>query len=171
MAKKTNSDRRQGLPIYSISDLSKEFGITTRTIRFYESRGLIQPKRVGQARHYSKRDRARLILILRGRNLGFTVEDVGEYLALYDADPGQLAQTRLLLDKLNVAIANLESKQHDIEKALVDLYDLRMSCLNYLKGGADAEAVGASKVGAGKLASGSAGAADKRGKRDKADPD
>ncbi len=86
---------------YTISDLSKEFEITTRTIRFYESRGLISPERIGTSRRYSRRDRARLILILRGRNLGFTVEDVGEYLALYDADPGQQAQTQLLLDKVS----------------------------------------------------------------------
>ena len=91
------ASRDAASPSYSISDLAKEFGITTRTIRFYESRSLIAPERIGTQRRYSKRDRARLILILRGRNLGFTVEDVGEYLALYDADPGQVAQTKLLL--------------------------------------------------------------------------
>ena len=113
---------------YSISDLSKEFDITTRTIRFYESRGLIQPERIGTTRRYSKRDRARLILILRGRNLGFTVEDVGQYLALYDTDPGQQAQTRLLLDKVTAAISNLEIKRTDIERALEDLNDIRQRC-------------------------------------------
>lgn len=117
---------------YSISDLSKEFDITTRTIRFYESRGLIQPERIGTTRRYSKRDRARLILILRGRNLGFTVEDVGQYLALYDADPGQQAQTRLLLDKITAAISNLEIKRTDIERALEDLNDIRRRCDEHL---------------------------------------
>lgn len=119
---------------YSISDLSKEFEITTRTIRFYESRGLIQPERIGTTRRYSKRDRARLMLILRGRNLGFTVEDVGQYLALYDADPGQQAQTRLLLDKITAAISNLEVKRHDIERALEDLNDIRRRCHEHLAG-------------------------------------
>lgn len=119
-------------PTYTISDLAKEFNITTRAIRFYESRGLIQPERIGLARRYSKRDRARLILILRGRNLGFTVEDVGEYLALYDADPGQHAQTRLLLDKVSNAIGTLERKRADIERALSELGEIRTSCETHL---------------------------------------
>ena len=117
---------------YSISDLSKEFDITTRTIRFYESRGLIAPQRIGTTRRYSRRDRARLMLILRGRNLGFTVEDVGEYLALYDADPVQQAQNRLLLEKVSGAIENLEGKRRDIERALNELGDIRRLCEEHL---------------------------------------
>ena len=118
---------------YSISALAKEFGITTRTIRFYESRGLISPERVGTTRRYSKRDRARLMLILRGRNLGFGVEDVSEYLSLYDSDPGQLAQTRLLLDKVIAAIGDLETKRQDIERSLADLSEIRARCEAHLK--------------------------------------
>jgi DNA-binding transcriptional MerR regulator len=117
---------------YTISDLAKEFAVTTRTIRFYESRGLIQPQRIGTSRRYSKRDRARLMLILRGRNLGFTVEDVGQYLALYDADPGQQAQTALLLDKVSAAIADLEKKRDDLSRALSDLADIRSRCEQHL---------------------------------------
>ncbi len=119
---------------YSISALAKEFGITTRTIRFYESRGLISPERVGTTRRYSKRDRARLILILRGRNLGFTVEDVSEYLSLYDSDPGQLTQTRHLRDKVVAAIDDLETKRQDIERSLADLAEIRARCEAHLKG-------------------------------------
>jgi len=118
---------------YTISDLSKEFGITTRTIRFYESRGLISPERIGTNRRYSKRDRVRLMLRLRGRNLGFTVEDVGEYLALYDADPGQLAQTQHLLEKVTAAISGLEKKRDDIGRALSDLSDIRIKCEAHLR--------------------------------------
>ena len=118
---------------FTISELSKEFGITTRTMRFYESRGLILPERIGTSRRYSKRDRARLILILRGRNLGFTVEDVGDYLALYDSDPGQVAQTQLLLDKVTAAIETLRVKRSDIDKALADLDDIRARCDSHLK--------------------------------------
>ena len=118
---------------FTISELSKEFGITTRTIRFYESRGLITPERIGTSRRYSKRDRARLILILRGRNLGFTVEDADDYLALYDSDPGQVAQTKLLLDKVSAAIANLKTKRDDIDKALADLDDILGKCETHLK--------------------------------------
>ncbi|MET0431418.1 MAG: MerR family DNA-binding transcriptional regulator [Hyphomicrobium sp.] len=118
---------------YSISALAKEFGITTRTIRFYESRGLIAPQRIGTTRRYSKRDRARLMLILRGRNLGFTVDDVSEYLSLYDSDPGQQAQTRLLLDKVAAAIDELETKRRDIERSLSDLNEIRARCEAHLK--------------------------------------
>lgn len=118
---------------FTISELAQEFAITTRTIRFYESRGLIAPRRVGTTRLYSKRDRARLMLILRGRNLGFTVEDVGEYLALYDTDPAQLAQTRLLLGKVEMAIAELETKRDDLTRALGDLNDIRARCQTHLK--------------------------------------
>ena len=118
---------------FTISELSKEFGITTRTIRFYESRGLITPERIGTSRRYSKRDRARLILILRGRNLGFTVEDAGDYLGLYDSDPGQVAQTKLLLDKVQAAITNLKTKRDDIDKALADLDDIQAKCEGHLR--------------------------------------
>ena len=124
---------KRGETLYSMSALAKEFGITTRTIRFYESRGLISPLRIGTMRKYSKRDRARLILILRGRNLGFSVDDVSEYLSLYDSDPGQLAQTRLLLDKVTAAIDDLESKRRDIERSLADLGEIRLRCETHLK--------------------------------------
>jgi DNA-binding transcriptional MerR regulator len=119
---------------YSISALAREFSITTRTIRFYESRGLLAPERIGTTRRYSKRDRARLMLILRGRNLGFSVEDVSEYLALYDSDPSQVAQTQLLLDKVASAIEDLEAKRHDIERSLADLKDIRTRCEAHLHG-------------------------------------
>ena len=118
---------------FTISELAKEFAITTRTIRFYESRGLIAPERIGTSRRYSKRDRARLILILRGRNLGFTVEDVGDYLALYDSDPGQIAQTQLLRDKVVAAVETLRVKRSDIDKALADLDDIAARCDAHLK--------------------------------------
>jgi DNA-binding transcriptional MerR regulator len=117
---------------YTISALAKEFGITTRTIRFYESRGLILPERIGTTRKYTKRDRARLMLILRGRNLGFSVDDVCEYLSLYDFDPGQLAQTRLLLDKVVAAISDLQTKRQDIERSLADLNEIRARCEAHL---------------------------------------
>lgn len=122
-----------GAGTFSISDLSQEFGITTRTIRFYESRGLISPARSGYTRRYTKRDRARLMLILRGRNLGFTVEDVADYLALYDSDPGQIAQTQLLLDKVSAALEDLKTKRRDIDRALADLAEIKARCEAHLK--------------------------------------
>ncbi len=119
---------------YTITELAEEFAVTPRAIRFYESRGLLSPARVGTSRRYSKRDRARLILILRGRNLGFTVDDVGEYLALYDADPAHLAQARHLLDKVLAAIQDLEIKQGDIERSIDELNEIRLRCEAHLKG-------------------------------------
>lgn len=119
-------------PTYSIGDLALEFGITTRTIRFYEARGLLKPGRFGVNRVYSKRDRARLMLILRGKNLGFSLEDVVQYLALYDADPGQLAQTQLLLEKADAHIAALRSKRSDIDRTLKDLKKIRADCAAHL---------------------------------------
>lgn len=119
---------------YTIGQLAEEFGITTRAIRFYEARGLIVPGRAGANRTYSRRDRARLILILRGKNLGFTLEDIGEYLALYDADPTQVTQTRLLLDKIEAHTAALQTKRADIDRTLRDLKEIRAQCLAHLKG-------------------------------------
>lgn len=122
----------KGEPAYTITQLANEFGITTRTIRFYESRGLISPHRIGANRRYSRRDRARLILILRGRNLGFSVEDVGEYLSLYDVDTSQLAQTKLLLDKVVKALDTLDTKRTDIERAIEELADIRCQCEKHI---------------------------------------
>ncbi len=118
---------------YSIGELSEDVGVTARAIRFYEARGLLTPLRIGTTRSYSARDRARLHLILRGKNLGFTLEDIAEYLALYDADPAQIAQTQLLLTKVEDAISGLQSKQADIERALRDLKDIRSKCVAHLK--------------------------------------
>lgn len=120
---------------FTIGELADEFGITTRTIRFYESRGLITPERKGANRSYSRRDRARLILILRGKNLGFTLEDIAEYLALYDSDPGQQAQTKLLLSKVEQTMEDLNKKRGDIDRTLRDLKELRAKCNDYLRGG------------------------------------
>ena len=118
---------------YTIGQLAEEFQITTRAIRFYEARGLIQPRREGKNRIYSRRDRGRLILILRGKNLGFTLEDIAEYLALYDVDRSQRTQTEMLLSKVEASIADLNSKKADLARALNDLKELRAKCLGFLK--------------------------------------
>lgn len=115
----------EGKSDYSIGDLAGEFAISTRTIRFYEAKGLIAPKRVGTSRVYSRRDRARLLLILRGKRLGFSLEGIAEYLNLYDADPHQITQTQHLLQRVETAVAELEQKRHDIEKTLAELHEIR----------------------------------------------
>lgn len=106
---------------WSIGELAAEVGVSTRTIRFYETSGLITPERAKGARTYSRRDRARMQLILRGKNLGFTLEDIREYLGLYDDDPNQVTQTTLLIQKVNSAIEGLEKKKVDLERTLAEL--------------------------------------------------
>ncbi len=118
--------------IFTIGDLAAEFEITTRAIRFYEARGLLRPMRRGTARSFSRRDRTRLKLILRGKNLGFTLEDIGEYLSLYDTDPTQMTQTRLLLDRVEAHIAGLNTKRADLDRTLQDLREIRAQCKRHL---------------------------------------
>ena len=119
--------------LYTIGELASEFEVTTRTIRFYESKGLIAPARRGVARAYSRRDRARLKLILRGKNLGFSLEAIAEYLKLYDADPAQIAQTQMLLGRVDQAIDDLLAKRADLDRTLKDLKDIRGQCVEHLK--------------------------------------
>jgi DNA-binding transcriptional MerR regulator len=118
--------------LYSIGELAQELKVTTRAIRFYEARGLIAPVRRGVHRSYSRRDRARLKLILRGKNLGFTLEEVAQYLRLYDADPSQMAQTQMLLKHIERAIEDLQLKRGDIDRTLKELKEIRSQCMEHL---------------------------------------
>jgi len=119
--------------LYSIGELAQELEVTTRAIRFYEAKGLIAPVRRGVHRSYSRRDRARLRLILRGKNLGFKLEEVAQYLKLYDADPSQIAQTRMLLAHIEGAIEDLLVKRADIDRTLKELKGIRSQCLEHLR--------------------------------------
>ena len=109
--------------LFSIADLASEFGISTRAIRFYESKGLLSPERVGATRIFRKRDRARLILILRGKRLGFTLRDISDYLSLYDADRTQ--QVSLLAGKVDERIALLERQRDDLETTIRELRNIK----------------------------------------------
>ncbi len=106
---------------YTISDLAKEFDVTTRTIRFYEDEGLLSPERRGQARIYSARDRVLLKLILRGKRLGFSLADSRELFELYDPASGNKAQLLLMLDKLSEKRTALEQQLHDIQVMQIEL--------------------------------------------------
>jgi DNA-binding transcriptional MerR regulator len=119
--------------LYTIGELALELGVTTRTIRFYESKGLIAPARSGVARSYSRRDRGRMKLILRGKNLGFSLEAIAEYLKLYDADPAHIAQTQMLLKGVEEAIADLQTKRADLDRTLKELRDIRTQCVEHLR--------------------------------------
>lgn len=106
---------------FTIGDLSREFGVTLRTLRFYEDKALLNPKRQGTSRFYSRRDRARLKLVLMGKKVGFSLTEIKEMLDLYDLKDGQVLQMRLALRKFNEQIDVLERQKVDIEQALDEL--------------------------------------------------
>jgi len=117
---------------YSISDLAREFDITTRTIRFYEDKGLLSPARQGQTRIYSPADRTRLKLILRGKRLGFTLEESREIIDLYSPSSDNRDQLHSLIAKVQERRAALEQQRTDIELMLVDLQTSEELCLESL---------------------------------------
>lgn len=118
---------------YSISDLAKEFGITTRTIRFYEDEGLLSPERDGQRRIYSARDRTLLKLILRGKRLGFTLAESRTLFDMYDPASGSRQQLQSYLHMLDQKKTSLEQQLRDIESMKIDLDDARERCLDAMK--------------------------------------
>ncbi|WP_322097556.1 MerR family DNA-binding transcriptional regulator [Pelagibius sp. Alg239-R121] len=113
---------------FSIAELAQEFGITNRTIRFYESEGMLAPLREGQRRIYRPRDRVRLKLILRGKRLGLSLQEIREIIDLYDAAKGESGQLNLLLDKIEARREDLENKRRDIDATLSDLDDVAEKC-------------------------------------------
>jgi DNA-binding transcriptional MerR regulator len=115
--------------VLTITERARVAGVTARAIRFYESKGLLTPRRAGTTRIYTHRERGRLQLILRGKRLGFSLTDIGEYLDLYDADPTQHDQIVLLLDKVNNRIGELESQKADIDDTLKELSGVRAQAL------------------------------------------
>ncbi|WP_294355748.1 MerR family DNA-binding transcriptional regulator [uncultured Sphingomonas sp.] len=110
-------DREQ----FSISDLSTEFGITPRALRFYEDEGLISPERRGLARIYSQRDRARLAWILRGKRVGFSLADIRQMIDLYDLGDGRRAQRAITIERCRERIATLQAQRTDIDAAILEL--------------------------------------------------
>ena len=106
---------------FTITELSKEFDVTPRTLRFYEDKGLLSPTRNGQNRIFSYRDRVRLKLILQGKRVGFPLADIKELLDLYDLRDGQVTQLRVSLDKFDERIGALRRQKVDIEEAIADL--------------------------------------------------
>jgi DNA-binding transcriptional MerR regulator len=106
---------------YSIRQLTKEFNVTARTLRFYEDEGLIAPTRRGQTRIYAPRDRARITLILRGRRVGFSLAEIKELLNLYDVRDGGKAQMVHARRKFEERVTSLERQKIDIDEALAEL--------------------------------------------------
>jgi len=116
-----------------IAELAREFGITTRTIRFYEDQGLITPGRAGQRRVYAPRDRVRLKLIMRGKRLGFSLDEIREMIDIYDSDPTEKAQLHLVLAKIAERRAALTRQQRDIASMLGELAELEERCSGLLE--------------------------------------
>ena len=113
---------------YSISDLSKEFDITTRSIRFYEDQGLISPARKGQTRIYNQRDKVRLKLILRGKRLGFSLAETGQLFELYDVDKTSAKQLTSIMTLIRNKKDDLKQQLDDINAVLIELNDLESNC-------------------------------------------
>ena len=106
---------------FTIRDLAKEFGISARTLRFYEEKELLDPARRGEQRLYSRRDRARLAYVLAGKQVGFSLEEVREMLDLYDLGDGQATQLKVALAKFGERIARLERQKSDIDRVVAEL--------------------------------------------------
>ncbi|MBT3706017.1 MAG: MerR family DNA-binding transcriptional regulator [Proteobacteria bacterium] len=119
--------------VMTVTELARETGVTARAIRFYESKGLLNPQRAGTTRIYTHRERGRLQLILRGKRLGFSLTDIGDYLNLYDADPTQQDQIMLLLAKVDTRIKELESQKIDLEASLTELSAVKDQALLALR--------------------------------------
>jgi DNA-binding transcriptional MerR regulator len=113
---------------WTIAEVAEEFAITHRTVRHYEELKLISPERRGTARIYRRRDRTRLNLILRGKRLGFPLEEIRTIIDLYDEPTGQASQLRYVLDQIHDRRGHLEQRRRDIEDALSELDEFERRC-------------------------------------------
>ncbi len=119
--------------LYTISELAREFDITTRTIRFYEDEGLLQPGRNGRQRIYARRDYIRLKLILRGKRLGLSLSEISDIIELYDSDQGETGQLASFLDSIRERRSVLKQQRTDIDATLRELQRIERRCRNRLK--------------------------------------
>ena len=117
---------------YTITDLAREFGLTTRAIRFYEDQGLLSPQRAGRSRIYGNRDRVRLKLTLRGKRLGLSLSAIRELIDMYDAASGDRAQLERFIEVLEKRRASLEQQREDIEAVLEEITSFERQCRELL---------------------------------------
>ena len=115
--------------LQGIQEVADTLGITPRTLRFYEDKGLIEPCRIGTTRVYTRRDVARMQLILRGKRLGFSLRDIEEFLDLYDADPQHVEQMRALAERCRQRIDDLQQQQDAIAQTLAELEKIEAQAL------------------------------------------
>ncbi len=117
---------------YSITELTREFDISTRTLRFYEDEGLIRPLRRGRTRLYRPADRHLLKQILRGKRLGFSINEIKDILKMYREPPGEVGQLNLLISKVEEKREELRQKRRDIEETLAELNRVEETCVERL---------------------------------------
>ena len=120
---------------HTISELAQEFGVTTRTIRFYEEKGLISPMREGQKRLYSNSDRVRIKLILRGKRIGMTLQECVDFIDMYDPEHNNAEQLRSLIDNVKRRRESLLQQKRDIDDMLAGLDEVQSLCEESLAGG------------------------------------
>ena len=118
---------------WTIAEMAEQFGVTHRTVRHYEDLGLISPERRGTTRVYHRRDRTRLNLILRGKRLGFPLEEIRTIIDMYDEQPGEAGQLTYLLGQIGDRRAELERRRQDIEDSLTELAELERRCEDDLR--------------------------------------
>jgi len=111
--------------LYTVTQLAHDLGLTPRTLRFYEDKGLITPQRAGTTRVYAHRDRARMILIQRGKRLGFSLAEIRQYLDLYDTDITQRTQLRHLLAAVTLRLDQLHLQREALEQSISELTDIK----------------------------------------------
>lgn len=121
-------------PTWTIAQVADEFGVTHRTVRYYEDLGLITPLRRGAQRRYRRRDRTRLGLILRGKRLGFPLEEIRTIIDLYDAPRGRRSQLEYVLAQIDDRRADLEARRADLDAALTELAGFESVCRRELDG-------------------------------------
>ena len=121
-------DGAAGGGTWTIADLADEFSVTLRTIRHYEDLGLLSPERRGTVRVFHNRDRVRLALILRGRRLGFSLDEIATIVNMYDEQPGEEGQLRYLLEQIERRRSDLEQRRRDIDETLAELDEVEQRC-------------------------------------------
>ncbi|OLQ75216.1 MerR family transcriptional regulator [Photobacterium proteolyticum] len=125
-------DKRDNAETYTISQLAQEFSVTLRSIRFYEDQGLLKPARKGKQRIFSRQDRARLKLILRGKRLGFSLTDIHELFHLYDSEKRNKKQLQSMLNTIQHRQNLLQQQQADIHSVMMELNSAERSCYQQL---------------------------------------
>jgi DNA-binding transcriptional MerR regulator len=132
-ASKGSSSLSEAESLYGIAELASEFGVTARAIRFYEAKGLLSPPRVNAGRVYTRRDRARLKLILRAKSIGFSLAEIKQFLDFYgDRGEGKPQQAAFAAERSRELIAELERKQAALAATLQELREIHAECLSYL---------------------------------------